>query len=115
VPIVKNENMTVVWATRIHLMLPFARSTGLSNAPMHWKNRATTTPRMINRTDEVSTDSGPVGRRTIEYRTEEIPGEIGLLPKVNPYGICGALGLLDQRAQRFARTWSGQVCSNHLY
>lgn len=44
VPIVTSENMTTVWATSPHLMLPLGRFTELSNALMHWKKISTTIP-----------------------------------------------------------------------
>ena len=54
--IVKNENMATVWTTSAHLMPLLMGFVELSNAPIHWKNRATTTPKKMSRTGILSTD-----------------------------------------------------------
>ena len=62
---VKNKNRATVWTANAHLMPLLISLTGLSNAPIHWKNRATTIPEEMGRAGTVSTD-GWVGR--LAYR-----------------------------------------------
>ena len=55
--IVKNRNMATVWATSAHLM-PFPMGlAGLSNVPIHWRNRATVIPKKASPTGTVSADA----------------------------------------------------------
>ena len=43
-----SENMTTIWVTRPHFKPSFVWLTELSKAPIHWKNRTATIPRMID-------------------------------------------------------------------
>lgn len=47
--IVTNENMATVWATSPHLTPRLARLPGASKPFIHWKNRAITIPRKMNK------------------------------------------------------------------
>ena len=55
--IVAKKNIATVWVISSHLKPPLVRLAGFSNAPIHLKNRAMTTPRMMDRTDPVSENS----------------------------------------------------------
>ena len=51
--IVANKNMAAVWMTSTHWMPPLTRLTGSKNAPMHWKNRTITIPRVLGGMNEM--------------------------------------------------------------
>ena len=47
-------NVATVCATSPHLMPPFVGSTELNSVFIHWENRRTTTPGVVDKEDEVS-------------------------------------------------------------
>lgn len=53
---VTKENMATVWARRGHLILPILRLAGSNKATKHLQNNEMVIPRVLNRTNKVSTD-----------------------------------------------------------
>ena len=83
--IVKKENMATVWATSTHLIPLLTGLTGLSNAHIHWKKRATTIPRKVGRRcSEHGLAAGVRGNRTVRYGANEKTSEAVLLLEVHP-------------------------------
>ena len=91
--IVENENRAMVWATSTHLVLLLMGLAGLSNAHIHWKNRAVTIPKKVGRTGTVSTD-GQMGQRTVCYCATEKSSESPLFQTVIPGWDLWSIGMI---------------------
>lgn len=95
--IVTTRNITAVWLARADLLqLVF---TGLSNAPIHWKNKMTTTPRIVRQTGKENTGSLPADTRIgIPYSTtpRRDPAKSAFCAKYPECVIRGALESPDQ-------------------
>ena len=108
---VKNENIATVWATSAHLMPLLMGLAGLSNTPMHWKNRAMAIPEeWVERARWAQTD-GPTHHRILSRR--EIQRKVS-----SPGGTAkmGPVGRLDYRTRAFPKgqTWPARLTGEEV-